>query len=497
MAMSHQKPSRAASVTRRTLLASAGAAAVLGLPGLTLVSAQSDPLQDWLAASAIPIRTVDASDEDFSDLEPLAALIGDARVVQLGEPSHNAGTCFAAKARLVKWLHQRLGFDVVVWESGFYDVTRTEAALAAGEDAVAAAQLSILRNWSACEEVRPLFEHAKQSHAGDRPLTMAGFDMTLTAPFAEFAVELRSFVGGLRDAALREQAMAATDELVEAFGAITAYVEARARGAVEGERSGLTGDAMREAMEAWERDVGAPLRPRREAMDRLLPAMDRLTALLEDEAEAFAAIAGEKRRSFMARMIANLGGRGADLYERQGIDAPERTDGGVGAENRRDALNAENQRWLIEQGYPDRKLIIWAHNAHVMNAYYLGPDFKTISLDPADNAMKPHGVYLADWLGDDLYTIGFTAYEGEDGWAGLYSNPVSPASAGSIEARLRQLDLPFAFLDMRGARGAADHPLRGPQTVRVPKFDEVQVDPSGPYDALFFIARMSIATLIA
>ena len=71
-----------------------------------------------LAPMSLTVRTIDAIDEDFSDLEPLADAIGSARVVQLGEPSHGAGSCFAAKARIVKFLHQRHGFDVLIWEFG-------------------------------------------------------------------------------------------------------------------------------------------------------------------------------------------------------------------------------------------------------------------------------------------------------------------------------------------------------------------------------------------
>jgi hypothetical protein len=55
----------------------------------------------------VAIRTVDPADQDFSDLEPLRAAIGTARIVQLGEPSHGAGSSFAAKTRLVMFLHQR------------------------------------------------------------------------------------------------------------------------------------------------------------------------------------------------------------------------------------------------------------------------------------------------------------------------------------------------------------------------------------------------------
>lgn len=88
-------------------------------------------------------------DEDFSDLEPLLDAIGSARVVQLGEPSHGAGSAFAAKVRLIKFLHQRMGFDVLAWESGLYDVESSEAGLRAGVDAVASAQRGIFPVWSA------------------------------------------------------------------------------------------------------------------------------------------------------------------------------------------------------------------------------------------------------------------------------------------------------------------------------------------------------------
>jgi erythromycin esterase len=102
-------------------------------------------------------------------------------VVQLGEPSHGAGGSFAAKVRLIEFLHQRMGFDVVAWESGLYDVHLTQAALRAGDDAMAAAQAEILVVWSASEEIRALFEYARASQSTARPLEMAGFDMNLNA----------------------------------------------------------------------------------------------------------------------------------------------------------------------------------------------------------------------------------------------------------------------------------------------------------------------------
>ena len=64
----------------------------------------------WLTANAAPIRSIDPSRsaDDFSDLEPIRRAIGDSRVVLLGEQSHGDGATFLAKARLVKFLHQRM-----------------------------------------------------------------------------------------------------------------------------------------------------------------------------------------------------------------------------------------------------------------------------------------------------------------------------------------------------------------------------------------------------
>src|SRR5688500_14617591 len=81
-------------------------------PPIQAQPASEDPLQAWIATHAVAVRSIHPDDEDFSDLLPLISAIGPARVVQLGEPSHGAGAAFAAKVRLIKFLHQRMGFDV-------------------------------------------------------------------------------------------------------------------------------------------------------------------------------------------------------------------------------------------------------------------------------------------------------------------------------------------------------------------------------------------------
>ena len=54
-------------------------------------------VEEWIADNAIPLKTVQAG-SGFDDLKPLKEIVGDARIVSLGEPTHgNRYTSYSAK----------------------------------------------------------------------------------------------------------------------------------------------------------------------------------------------------------------------------------------------------------------------------------------------------------------------------------------------------------------------------------------------------------------
>ena len=484
------------------MLGAACAAFAWGVAAVAGPAQSSDVLQDWISTHAVAVRSIGATDDDFRDLEPLIDAIGAARVVQLGEPSHGAGSSFAAKVRLIKFLHQRMGFDVVVWESGMYDLPPVQAGLRGDADAVDAAQRGIFKIWSATEQVRPLFEYAKASQSGTQPLEMAGFDMQATAKDSaeRFAADLRAFVGALRDPRLLHRASVLVDHALAASEGMHAYGHARGRKHSELSAAGQAGQALADAMAAWETGEGSRLRPKQQDLHRLQQGSAGLLALIERHRAGFEQVHATTQVTFMARAIANLRDNGANAYARNGPDRPAGSTGDVPSievENRRDAGNADNLRWLIEEGYRGRKLVVWAHNVHVMNAYY-AEDWRNAYLDPRPRSMKPSGVFLAEWLKDDVYTIAFTAYEGEDGWvAAAKASPLAPAAEGTLESRLHRLGKPYLFLDFRALDATPGHPLRAPQSLRFPKYDtNTLADVTQAVDAIFYIDRMAPATAI-
>jgi erythromycin esterase len=470
----------------------AGLASCIGLSSLAPAASDAPPaadeLQKWIAQRAVPIRSIDASDEDFRDLEPLIDAIGAARVVQLGEPSHQAGSTFAAKVRLIKFLHQRMGFDVVAWESGLYDVHRTQVALRAGQDAVMAAQTGILATWSWTEDVRPLFEYAKATQATRRPLEMAGFDSSLTGAYLNdrFAGDLRSFVRELRDQPQRDRASGLVEQALAAHQRLWSRSEAGRRVEADGLRAALLSDrplrdTMAEARAAFEKSDVSKLVPKKEDVDALEQATAALLELTRTQRAAFLQVHGARQLTFMERVIENLRVNDRNVYDRHSNLIVEEW-------NRRDAQNVRNLRWLIEDGYPGRKIIVWAHNVHVMNAYY-SADVSRIHVEPPAIGLVPSGVELARWLGDDVYTIAMTHYDGEEGWG--VAKPIIPAKAGSLESRLHQLGQPYVFLDFRALDGNTGHPMRKPLSIRIDKNrEDLLTDVTRAFDAVFYVDRM-------
>jgi erythromycin esterase len=437
--------------SRRTFVLG-GASAMLS--DKSAIAQPRDALQAWLEVHVSHVRAINATDEDVRDLEPLGDAVGAARVVQLGEPSHGAGSCFAAKARIVKYLHQHHGFDVLIWESGMYDVALAQAAMRGTDDAMTAARRGVFTLWSMAAEVKPLFEYIKTSQATIRPLEMAGFDMQVTADgsTARFADDLRAFTGGLPDSALRDRSA-----------------------------------ALAERAESARQQLYANKFTDRDGLDTLTAATRDLVALINERRADFEQVRGPLGTEFMARTIENMGADAA--FRAEFARAPATT---AARESSRDAANAANLRWLLEQRYAGRKAVVWAHDVHVMNAWY-DSNFRAVHLKQQPGDMKPTGVFIADWLGKQVYTIGMTTFQGDDGFAmGGPTTPVAPAPDGSLEARLHRMGHAYAFVDLRGMKSP------DPVTVRLPKYDVNTVtDISRIYSGIFYIDQMARATRAA
>lgn len=141
----------------------------------------SDSRTEWLARNAIPLATVEAG-HGFEDLAPFGTMVGNARVVGLGEGTHGTREYFQAKHRLLEFLVREKGFSIFSIEANMPEAYALDAYInGAPGDVNALIAGMYFWTWNT-EEVRTMVEwmrayNQKERPSGAKALHFTGFDM--------------------------------------------------------------------------------------------------------------------------------------------------------------------------------------------------------------------------------------------------------------------------------------------------------------------------------
>lgn len=111
----------------------------------------------------------------FESLNYLKEDLKDVKLIGLGEALHNMGGTYTAKIKMVKFLHEKCGFDVLAFESPMYNLSKLNEQLKnniATKDTIANHISGI---WSTTEMME-LFEYVVKTQKSERPLEFVGFD---------------------------------------------------------------------------------------------------------------------------------------------------------------------------------------------------------------------------------------------------------------------------------------------------------------------------------
>lgn len=420
----------------------------------SLTKAERDARIAYLKKHAAPISSIDPANEDFADLEPLRAAIGARRIVMLGEATHGDGPVFTAKIRLIQFLHERMGFDVLAFESGFYDMRRAWSEARSGRDVQEALASALFFDWSASLEMRPLWSYLAGQLKAGRALDLPGFDMQFTGRASGDHL-LKDLDGFLTGAGLPPDAEAAASRVKRVLELVFKDPGFIAKGS--------------EFQKVKPEDQAAALAAHRELGETLksLPS--------SGESEAL-------ERNFWIQLLKSSA---AFLELSWRIDPlamdPQTRDWAI---NIRDRQMADNFIWLAKRAYRDRKIIVWAATGHIIRQRFSAAD--------APGPTVPMGEWIDEVLGPEVYSIGFTAYEG---WWGAVEAPMPtelpPAEKNSLEELLYSADFRRAFLDFGNPARPGGSWLKEPFLCRALRYLPVRADWSRLLDGIFFLRETS------
>ncbi|MBH1936018.1 erythromycin esterase family protein [Streptomyces sp. AV19] len=396
-------------IPRRLLLAAAAAGAVGTLPAPSAAGAAVIPAADSgrdpvpaLRRAAHPLRTTEPG-ADPADLRPLGSLIGDAKVVGLGEATHGSHEFFAMKDRVFRHLVEEKGFTTFAlemsWPAGLRIDTYVQGGPGTARQAVGEALAG--SPWEREEFVRLV--QWMRDHNRRRPGHKVHF--------------MGDDIGYPR----------VGDDL---FERVTGYVQ----------------------------------RHRPELLPRFTELYTGLRPLDDSAAYLRKPLADRQRLASAAQQAMNLLGRHHGTYggelgwavqharsiaQTAGFLSHDITDPAVipAAMRFRDRVMAENVAWW--QRHTGHRMLVSAHNGHV--AYV--PD------TPLTHPVSQGGV-LRDMLGEEYLAVGFTFTQGsflsqeksEGPWKRFTVGAAGPGTNEHTLDRVRHDDY---FLDLRDAPPAA------------------------------------------
>src|SRR3954447_14408573 len=86
-------------------------------------SRPDQPVVDWIAANAVRLKSPEAG-SGFADMKPLKKIIGNARIVSLGEATHGTREFFQLKHRMLEFLASEMGFTIFSIEANMPEAYR-------------------------------------------------------------------------------------------------------------------------------------------------------------------------------------------------------------------------------------------------------------------------------------------------------------------------------------------------------------------------------------
>jgi erythromycin esterase len=347
----------------------------------------------WIKENYIPIRSL--TSKYFSDLQFLKPLLDGRRIVQLGESGHGVAEFNKVKVRLIKFLHQEMGFQVMAFESSIFDCFYSND----HEDEFSAITLmrqSIFGVWHT-EEVLELFEYIKETQETENPLILAGFDTQFSG----------------QASANRPEFFQDIINVIDSNYAQTVYelgAEFRAK------RSEMDRDSFKEYL--------------RSDADQWIEAYEALVTFFDNNMDALNDAFSDKplypliARQSAWSMIQYI----SQIVETDSLQASYIRDRGMGT----------NLITLANTIYPGKKIIVWAHNFHIRH------NQEAVSASP----VKTMGAWVAEEFRPELYTIGLYMYRGSAAYNNRDIYTIPTPYFNSLEAICYRARCKFLFVDM-------------------------------------------------
>ena len=362
---------------------------------LALATYSQSEINKFVNSNTIPIKSINPDSSDYSDFEGIGKAIGTARIVMLGEQDHGDAPTFLAKTKLIEYLHEKKGFNVIAFESDFFSATcGFESTAKTKQDFQKFYKANIVPYWTLCDASNSLFTKViPESFSTQNPYIIAGFDNQMFYKYS-------------------------TSNLSQ-------YIDSLAR---EYKIEIRNNETLFTNILSSIKTLSNPMLCAAESKSFYQNSLTNLTELKNEFKEK------KGIENIACTLIDNLIAFAQQLLKKNDFTTMV---------NIRDIQMAETLKWLCKVKFPNEKVIIWAANYHISKN--MG-HFKKKSLN--DNISMATEFVKDKELGVLTYSLGFTSFDGEAGRIGTKTFTVDNPDKNGLETWIDN-SVNYAFIDFK------------------------------------------------
>jgi erythromycin esterase len=412
---------------------------LLSLPSISQTKAEID----WLKNNSQPLQSIDPKDENFKDFEFLIPLLKDKKIVMLGEEAHSFAHTFAAKTRFVKFLHQRLGFNILAFEVNGFPLYEARKEIKKPSDKLSPIQKRLYPFWSQATATQGLFTYLENN----KSIQVTGFDIQ---PSGWNWSPIQAMENMLRKSNSEILTYKYFDRFVTLFK--TNYYHRQPINTLKISEYALLNMFLDDIL--YESKLKGSLNQEGKIVVKALENFkDHLRNRIVNEATTY-------------HMMGDLNPKDS-LFDFLGDMRS------MGTINRRDEQMAKNIQWLKEELYPEEKIIIWAASAHTMYNRHdmkkdLPKDFPFYSRFLYGYNYLNMGTHLKKMYDGEIYSIGFSPVSGIiDHSTNKSYNSIQDVSRepNSIEEKLMTIEGNYLYINFTDNRAALPKTLFNENTI--------------------------------
>ncbi|MCY6957657.1 erythromycin esterase family protein [Clostridium brassicae] len=358
---------------------------------------------ELLKSDAQKIESLNSN--NYDDLQFLKPILKDKTVVCLGENFHRVGDYSSMKTRIIKYLHQYLGFEVIAFESGIGECSTVYQDI----NSLTPKQMmenSIFPIWHSKETLN-LFKYIKAQSKTQSPLHLAGYDMQATTRYFSFFMFKLLYI--LDKNYAQEYINFENSYIPDVYSIINKYGE----------------DSYKHIDELLK------------VKNKYQSKYKKLLAFIDDNKAKITALY-PKNPHIIDIIKKTINGR-LQFIDMMMLDTKN-------SYEFRDRIMTENVEWITNVLYPGKKVILWAHNDHLAKN-----TSKILTKEQGKwiNSFTSMGELLNSKLKDKEYVLGFYMNSGKATTI-TTAKPfdIAPMPKGSLENVISKSGYNYTFVDL-------------------------------------------------